>query len=412
MIKTKKNIYLLLLLFSILPYNYFSIFLNSYSNIINIFIYVIRALLLFYVVYYLKNLELSQPEKKELKNITVYFIFIFMLNFISSLLTIEYTKVSSLMTRCFSMLYMYCFYVYMIYNYKYFDKFNVVLKNILTFLLFFSLFLYAFYPTIGRFYEGYNVYPLVGVAANRNSYYELMMPLVVTIFLLKKNKRLNFFNIILILLVILTVIMTKSVTSIISLIVFFLIIILNNFKSFKFNIIKIGRFLIVFILLIDFIFIAFNVDLGKISSSFANKSTTMSGRTIIWQKAMYYFEKSPIVGYGYDNNIIGSTDNYILQGNNKFPNDTHNSILFMLLSSGIIGTIYLLFMIVRSMRYGEIVYKHDKKYIYIFAYIFSMLIRGLTESCYHYPHAIFFLYIIYTYIKYYDIKKEKENEFK
>lgn len=411
MVKNKKKIYLLLLLFAILPYNYFSIFLNSYSGIVNAFIYIVRLILLFYVVYYIKNIELNKSEKKELKNITVYFIFIFMLNIVSSLLTIDYTKISNLMVRCFSMLYMYCFYVYMIYNYKYFDEFNVVLKKVLSFLLIFSLFLYTFYPSIGRFYEGYNVYPLVGVAANRNSYYELMMPLIVSIFLLNKHKKINIFNKVLILLVILTVIMTKSVTSIISLFVFFLIIILSNSKTF--NLIKIARFSIVLILLIDVMFIALNVDLGRISSSFANKSTTMSGRTIIWQKAMYYFKKNPLLGYGYDNNIIGRTDNYIFQGNNRFPNDTHNSILFLLLSSGIIGTVYLIFMIMQSLKFGEIVYKHDKRYVYIFAYIFSMLIRGLTESCYHYPHTIFFLYMIYTYIKYYEIKKEKEeNEIK
>ena len=306
------------------------------------------------------------------------------------------------------MLYMYGFYIYMIYNYKNFCVFNTVLKKVLMLLMFFSIFLYYYYPSIGRFYEGYNVYTLVGIAANRNSYYGLIVPLIVSIFMLQDGKKMSFVDKALIFFVIITVFMTKSITSIISLLVFFIIILLC--KSPKANVFRYVRYFLIIIWVLDLIFIGFNVDLGKISSSFANKSTTMSGRTIIWQKTMHFFKESPLIGYGYDNNIIGSVDNYYLQGNNKFPNDPHNSILFVLLASGILGVSALLLIVLKVLKLGEFVCKQDNKYIYMFAYIASLLVRGLTESCIHYPHMIFFVYMIYTYIRYYDIKKECLNE--
>ena len=82
--KNKNNIYLILLLFAILPYNYSALLLNNFTTVINAFVYIIRIFLLVYVVLYVKNLKLSSSEKKAFIMISIYFIFIFLLNIVSS----------------------------------------------------------------------------------------------------------------------------------------------------------------------------------------------------------------------------------------------------------------------------------------------------------------------------------------
>ena len=152
--------------------------------------------------------------------------------------------------------------------------------------------------------------------------------------------------------------------------------------------------------------------INKFSALFDHKSSTLSGRTIIWEKSIYFIKQNPILGYGYDNTLIGDTNNYTLQYDNVFPNDTHNSIIFMLLSSGIVGTIALIYLIFITLKKSFLVVKYDNKYYYITAFIVANLFRGLTESCFHYPHALFFLYMIVINIRYNELMAEKRLEIK
>ena len=399
--KLFNNVYLVLLLAFILPYNYSKLLFQSESNFITIVTYAIRIFLVLYVIYYMKNLKLKEEEKPVFKGLTIYFIFIFFLNIISTII-FKHSSYSDLILRMFSMIYMYGFYVYMIYNYHHFDIFNSKLKNICFFLLILSIIMYFYYPSIGQLYEGYNSYVFLGVAGNRNSYFELMFPAIVAILFIKKNK-LKILDLLFIFLILITTFATKSITSIFGIIIFFIVLFLGKVFKKKSTLIKVCHIAIYVVWIVFFAFMIHGKFINDFSSMFINKSSTLSGRTIIWEKSLYFIKQNPIFGYGYDNNLIGDTTNYSMQAENVFPNDTHNSIIFMLLSSGIIGTIVLIYIIIKSLNRSILVVEHDERYFYISAYIISILIRGLTESCFHYPHLIFVLYLIIINIRYNEI---------
>ena len=407
-----KNLYFILLLFCILPYNYSSLVLNSFSSLVNIGVYLIRFLLILYVASYMKNLKLTKYENKIFKEITFYFISIFAINVLSTLSSNSF-EMSSLIIRSFSMVYMYGFFVYMIYNYKNMENFNKKLISVTSVLLLFSIVLYLFFPSIGRMYEGYNSYALLGVAANRNSYFELIFPAVVSILFLNDSRKLQKKEYIFIILTIITVFLSRSVTSIIALVIFWAFVFVKKMKWNISKVLKTSLITSIILWICFFGIIVTNTSLSSISSMFSNKSTTLSGRTIIWEKALYFIKQKPLIGYGYDNTIIGDPYIYPYQGNEVFPNDTHNSALFILLASGILGFILLFWFIVDGLKKGSIIVKYDAKYYYLMAYLIANLIRGLTESSLHYPHMIIFLYLIFIKIRYNELimkKGEKENE--
>lgn len=399
------NFYLVLLLLFVLPYDYSKLLFKSNSPIITVMTYVIRIYLVLYVVYYMKNLKLKE-EKPIFKWLSIYFIFISILNILSTIM-FSMSTLNDLILRIFSMIYMYGFYVYMIYNYHHFDIFNFKLKKICFFLLILSLFLYYYFPDIGQLYEGYNSNVFLGVAGNRNSYFELMFPAIVSIFFMS-NGKIKFLDMLFIFLIIITIIATKSVTSIFAIVIFFLIIFIGKFIKKKRFVLKICYIIVYVIWIIFFTFIIKGKFINNFSSLFINKSSTLSGRTIIWEKSLYFIKKNPVLGYGYDNTLIGDTTNYSMQYENVFPNDTHNSIIFMLLSSGILGTVVLIYIITKTLNRSLLVVEKDEKYFYILAYITAILIRGLTESCFHYPHLIFVLYLIIINIKYIELTNDEK----
>ena len=405
--KISRYLYFILLLLAILPYNYSALFLNKGGIIITIITYIIRIILVLYVLFYMKKLELSSSEKKVFKIISIYFFFIFALNVVSSIVnsSISYKEI---LIRTFSMMYMYGFYIYIIYNYKNFDSFQRVLKNVCVFLLIISIFLYYFFPEIGRMYEGFNSYVLLGVASNRNSFFELITPAIISILYLNGENKLRLIDFIPICVIVFSIIMTKSATSIISIFLLLILTVMNRIVKDKRKLLKLCIFVLLILWLGYFIIITTNKNIGDFSLLFANKSTTLSGRTFIWQKALYFIKEKPIIGYGYDNTIIGDNNNYLFQLDNSFPNDTHNSLLFMMLSSGVIGTVGLLFIIGKTLARGITVVSYDKDMVFLMYFIIVDLVRGLTESCFHYPHLIFFLYMIIINIKYYEIIKEKK----
>ena len=406
--KNKKSIYLVLLLFAILPYDYSKLVLGEASIILDIIVYSIRLYLVFYVVYYMKRYPLADECKRVFKYITLYFLFVFVLNLVSSI-AFDKTSILELIIRMFSMVYMYGFYVFVIYNYQHFDVINSKIKLVCSVLLFISIILYLFYPDVGRQFEGYGSYVFLGIAGNRNSYYELMVPAIVSVFFLKKDK-LKLLDILLIVLIVLTTIATKSLTSIFSLVIFFLLIIAGALFRNKSVVLKVACAIVSAIWLAFFVLLPNSSYINSFSAMFDHKSSTLSGRTMIWEKAIYFIKQNPVLGYGYDNTLIGDTTNYYLQSDNAFPNDTHNSVIFMLLSSGIVGTIVLVYFIVITLKRSIFVVRRDAKYFCISVFIVANLFRGLTESCLHYPHAVFFLYMIMINIRYNQLKMMENKE--
>ncbi len=67
------------------------------------------------------------------------------------------------------------------------------------------------------------------------------------------------------------------------------------------------------------------------------KSTNLTGRNVIFDAAIQLIYKSPLWGYGYNNNIISST----IGGINTAFNSAHNSILDVSLNTGIVSCVFL-----------------------------------------------------------------------
>lgn len=130
-----------------------------------------------------------------------------------------------------------------------------------------------------------------------------------------------------------------------------------------------------------------------------NKDITLTGRTIIWENAIYVAKKLFLFGFGYvnDGNII-SYLNGLWQA--------HNTILQSMCESGIFGTLTLFMMIFKQGFPNKI----DNKKINSLnvAIIFSFLIMMMTEITYYYPIFIFIIFLIgNNYKKLGEIKDDK-----
>lgn len=399
--------FFIFLLLSILPYNYSSLLLGKYQLVANILVYAIRLVLFIYVLYYMKHDSYDKNKSKMLKFVLLYFSFVFILNIFSTLTNNSFS-IKELIIRCFSIIYMLTVYMYIIYNSK--NKKEVIkdIKITCVILLILSIILYVYMPTIGKYYEGYGIYRFQGVAENRNSYIELMLPYIVSLLFLNDKGKLKIIDIVLLSMIIITIYMTRSATGIVTLVVYFALVLINKIIKKEVGIIKISIFICAIIWGYYFISTILGNEFLNSSIQFLNKTNTLTGRTYIWQKALHFIKSNPLIGYGYDNTIIGDSSNYLI--GLKFPNDTHNSLLFMLLSSGIIGTIPLLAIIISFFKKSIKVVNNDKRYFYIVIYVISMVIRGLTESCWHYSHAVLFIFIILVYLKYSELNSGDSYE--
>lgn len=116
-----------------------------------------------------------------------------------------------------------------------------------------------------------------------------------------------------------------------------------------------------------------------------NKDITLTGRTIIWENAIYMAKKYFLFGFGYvnDGNII-SYHNGLWQA--------HNTILQSMCECGIFGTLTLFMMIFKQGFPNKV---DDKKINSLnVAIIFSFLIMMMTEITYYYPIFIFIIFLI------------------
>ena len=130
-----------------------------------------------------------------------------------------------------------------------------------------------------------------------------------------------------------------------------------------------------------------------------NKDITLTGRTIIWENAIYVAKNYFLFGFGYvnDGNII-SYHNGLWQA--------HNTILQSMCECGIFGTLTLFMMIFKQGFPNKI----DNKKINSLnvAIIFSFLIMMMTEITYYYPIFIFIIFLIgNNYKKLGEIKDDK-----
>ncbi|MBQ9684226.1 O-antigen ligase family protein [Candidatus Saccharibacteria bacterium] len=410
MTKNASKILLALLFLAILPYNQMALVPSYARQLISIAIYTIRATLIIIVLFYTKQYKIEEPIRKSFKQITLYFVLILILNIISTLINASenINILSSLISRSFSITYIFFVVTYIAYNVRHFNTFCQILKYILALLLFLSIYTYLYIPSIGKHPGGYGTTYLIGILSNRNSVFDIAMPALLLSIYDIGNKGNRLLNGSIICIAVLTILLSKSMTGIISLAFCIVIITTNLIINNKSLIIKIINSLCLIILVTAQVLIISNASFTHIAK-IANKSDTLSDRTIIWEKAKIYISRRPLLGYGYDNNII--EDNNIEEYKNaSFPNDTHNSMFYVLLASGIIGLIMLVSLIIYSIKCASVLTLKSNNYIYILFFMYTNIFRGITESCWHYSHIIFFAMMIFSIYLYNLDGKNKQNE--
>lgn len=408
----KRKIFIYCLVFlSIIPYDFNKLLFYKFGNIPTIIFNIIRALVCGYsILSIIGKKNLNKNQKRTILITTIFFIFILAINSICYLTSNNTATTKEFITRCLSMACVYFTMIYFIYNIKNINEILKGLKLSVFILVLFSIILYIFYPNLGKYYEGMGQYSFLGIANNRNGYVEYAILLILLSLHDLFNKNHKIVNILLILITTITVFLTNSATSKIVLVLAIIITIVLELISKKLNYNKIYLALIIAHVVL-LILISINGSFAKIGDIF-NKSSTLSGRTILWQESIKNIKKSTIIGYGYDNKVLKNSY-YSSRIDYYLTNDTHNSLLYILLSSGIIGAIATIIFISKCVS-NQKQNKQEKYLLYLNIYIIAMMIRGFSESCLHYAHTLFYIILILIAlqekIKYNNILEEEEHE--
>ena len=144
MSKKKSVLYLALLLFCILPYDYESLVSDNIIFILSIVTNVVKLLLIVYVLLYAKQKKLSDGESRLNKIISFYFITSIVANLIVPVLGDD-CNLYMIITRTLSLLFVYCFIIYLSYNTSNMNNYFRVFMNVSIVLLVASILTYFFY---------------------------------------------------------------------------------------------------------------------------------------------------------------------------------------------------------------------------------------------------------------------------
>lgn len=379
-------IFYMMLFLSIIPYDITKVLPSTIGNII---IYIIRIIVLIYGLMLLcKKRDLCIKRKKIIKITSIYFAVTFTVNILATLLNSQVINFFALIKRSSSILFTYFSIIVIIYNLSNKEYIIKGLKNATLLLVIISCILYVFVPNVGKYYAGLGEYTFLGIANNRNGYIEFALALIVCL-LYQKEQKMSIVNIVLVIFTLYTIILTKSATSIIMVFFSLSILIIEKILKSKFNYNNIIK-MIFAVWIIYICALSFNFEFTNLGHFF-NKSVTLTGRTYIWNQSIIEIKKHLFIGYGYGNDVLKNISNSLYY---KYfaLNDTHNAMLYLLMSSGIIGTLATLMYIIFIIKNAKVNYDTNNKYLYI--YILASLVRGLTESCLHYSHVLFYIILI------------------
>ena len=123
--------------------------------------------------------------------------------------------------------------------------------------------------------------------------------------------------------------------------------------------------------LIAFIMVLF-IPADSISSLFGERSGSVYGRVNIWQTSIAAIADKPFIGYGFEN-FLGALAPYVptelsfLEGDYKMVDRAHNIFVYMLTTTGLLGTLFFVFWIVGT-------FLHSNKNVRFLAGFFALLI--------------------------------------
>lgn len=130
-----------------------------------------------------------------------------------------------------------------------------------------------------------------------------------------------------------------------------------------------------------------NPFVASFISDVMGKSTTWIGRLRIYEVVMNIIVKSPMIGYGYFNNVVSDAV--------SFNGNAQNGILKILVDSGVIGLIGYAGSIYIGLKNNK---EHNDRQLWpLYAFIYTMIAASLVEI--NLTHMIVFLTVavIYAY---------------
>ncbi len=220
----------------------------------------------------------------------------------------------------------------------------------------------------------------------------------ITIFLLTRNKQNHWKNDICIFLAIVTSFLSGSSTSLICSLLIIIMYIISSISNNK--LIKNGKFLFVIYVVLMYFLLMDNSFFNNLFSLITGK-TGFTGRTNIWIKAIDLIKASPIFGYG-----------VIDEGYIKIWGGTlaaHNTILEILLQSGIIGLLLWISIILAFRKDISKISNNKIKSIFII----SLFVNLISLSMESFIHSVYFFAMIALGAAMYQNEKEKmEKEVK
>ncbi|MBM6820168.1 O-antigen ligase family protein [Clostridium saudiense] len=349
-INLKRVGYVLLIIPFFLP-AYF--YLNQgFANVIKLYKY---SMFMVLVILYLKRkIRISKPGKI----ILLYLFFILLLG---------------IFNKYFSMDIVLSIFICLLFEYGLKEKNNYFLEslyNVLEVLIYANLLSVLIFPQGMYKYAGYSANWLLGY---KNPMIRVFLP-ACAIGLLISYKKYGKFTIralCLVIVSIITVILVDSSTGIMGLIVFLCILLITKMKFFD-KYITLFRAFIIY-LIVNFFVITGIAEkyIGFFIEGILHRSMTFTGRTTTWQNAIEIINKNIYIGIGdYPPEMMLSS----IGGTHP-----HNYFLYILLQSGIVGILILLF----AMKVTDNYIKNsgDKRACNIIvAVIISFYVMGITES--------------------------------
>ena len=270
----------------------------------------------------------------------------------------------------------------------------------LIFILFSSLIYIFLIPSLGTMSagEGFEGSGLVGekqgVFKHKNIFGSVAaISMLISIFLLDSLKNVRY-KYVLFGLSLLCLLLANSMTK-----VFAIVAVISFVTCFKFFIKVLGyrysgtAFTATLSLFIVAITLLINVLLFFLELT--GRDLTFTGRTLIWEHAIYLFWDKPILGYGISS-IWKTGLSYIYTLPFYSPIHSHNSFVEVLLTTGLAGVTLLIFFILKAMK-DFVLFSRNKNSVFFL----SILLLNLIDSTFEYTmfrgNNILFLMLIFSY---------------
>ena len=206
-------------------------------------------------------------------------------------------------------------------------------------------------------------------------------------------------SIVLIIISCLTIIRVWSATSLVAISIILIVFLLLRIIK-KNNVICLKTYLVIYsFAFLQIMFINSINFIRVIIEEWLKKDMTFTGRDVIWQSSIELFKSNMVFGVG----IRKSGFLVELMGFGQYANHSHNAILEILLSGGIVGLIIFIFMTFSGLKKIDRLEESIIKSI-LTAYTFGFFILTLTEvfiSTYNFYLLLFLAYYSPVIFKFY-----------